>query len=240
MLTDFHSHILPNVDDGSASPEETLALLRMEAEQGITHVIATPHFYPKYDSPERFLDRRCEAEEELRALLAGNDSLPHVSMGAEVRFFPGMSEWELLPQLTVAGGSCILIEMPPPPWSNTAYRELERIWLYRGLTPIIAHIDRYLSPFRTQQMFRQLSQLPVLIQANGEFFLNRSTSAMALRLLKKDQIHLLGSDCHNTADRKPNLGAVVQRIERALGKEAISRIQRYEDTVLLSQKNRTE
>lgn len=44
-IMDFHSHILPGIDDGSASLEESIAMLRMEAEQGITHVIATPHFY---------------------------------------------------------------------------------------------------------------------------------------------------------------------------------------------------
>lgn len=240
MLTDFHSHILPDVDDGSASPEETLALLRMEAEQGITHVIATPHFYPKYDSPERFLDRRCEAEEMLRVMLAGDDTLPRVSVGAEVSFFPGMSEWELLPRLTLAEGTCILIEMPLPPWPDAAYRELERIWSYRGLTPIIAHIDRYIRPFRTYQIPQRLSCLPVLVQANGDFFLRRATAHMALQLLQKDQIHLLGSDCHNLTSRKPNLGPAIQCIERKLGKKAISRIQRYEETVLFSRQNRME
>ena len=56
-IIDFHSHILPGVDDGSQSVQESLAMLKMEAEQGIQHVIATPHFYPKHDSPEHFLER---------------------------------------------------------------------------------------------------------------------------------------------------------------------------------------
>lgn len=220
--------------------EETLTMLRMEAEQGILHVVATPHFHPKYDAPERFLDRRSRAEEKLRAALASEDTLPRVSMGAEVRFFPGMSEWELLPRLTVAGGNSILIEMPPPPWPDAAYRELERIWYYRGITPIIAHIDRYISPFRTYQIPKQLARLPVLVQANAEFFLKRSTGSMALHMLKTDQIHLLGSDCHNITSRKPDLGPALQRIEKKLGEMAVSRIRRYEETVLLPQQNRME
>ena len=66
MVVDFHSHLLPLVDDGSKSIDESIALLRMEAEQGIRRVIATPHFYPQHDSPERFLKRREMAERELR------------------------------------------------------------------------------------------------------------------------------------------------------------------------------
>ena len=57
-VIDFHSHILPGIDDGSASVEQSIAMLRMEAEQGIDHVVATPHFYPQYDTPEHFLRKR--------------------------------------------------------------------------------------------------------------------------------------------------------------------------------------
>ena len=55
-IIDFHSHILPGIDDGSADPEESLELLRRSARQGIRKMVATPHFYPRYDSPEKFLD----------------------------------------------------------------------------------------------------------------------------------------------------------------------------------------
>lgn len=231
MLTDFHSHILPGIDDGSASLEESLALLRLEAEQGISHVIATPHFYPQRDEPERFLERRARAQAKLWETVRGED-LPRITLGAEVYFFRGMSEWEQLPRLTIQETSSILIELPPPPWPDTVYQELERIWLNRGITPIIAHIDRYIGPFRTYDIPRRLAELPVLVQANAEFFLERSTAPMAMRMLKGDQIHLLGSDCHNLSSRKPNLGMAVQRIERKLGKTVLSRIQGYEDSVL--------
>ena len=231
MLTDFHSHILPGIDDGSASLEESLALLRLEAEQGISHVIATPHFYPQRDEPERFLERRARAQAKLWEAVRGED-LPRITLGAEVYFFRGMSEWEQLPQLTIRETSSILIELPPPPWPDTVYQELERIWLNRGITPIIAHIDRYIGPFRTYDIPRRLAELPVLVQANAEFFLERSTAPMAMRMLKGDQIHLLGSDCHNLSSRKPNLGMAVQRIERKLGKTVLSRMQGYEDSVL--------
>ena len=66
MVTDFHTHVLPGMDDGSASLSESIAMLREAFQQGITHVVATPHFYPQKDSPEEFLRRRQVAEDRLR------------------------------------------------------------------------------------------------------------------------------------------------------------------------------
>ena len=65
-VTDFHSHILPGVDDGSISVDESIAMLQMEARQGIRRVIATPHFYPQHDNLEKFLNRRAASEMRLR------------------------------------------------------------------------------------------------------------------------------------------------------------------------------
>lgn len=231
-VVDFHSHILPNVDDGSASLEESIELLRMEAEQGIRHVIATPHFYAHYDSPERFLTRRAKAEERLRREMEFHMGMPEVSMGAEVYYFRGISDSDILPELTMAGGRYLMIEMPQSPWTEGMYRELEGIWTKHGIVPIIAHVDRYIRPFKTHKIPQRLAKLPVLVQANAEFFLEPSTSGMALRMLKQDRIHLLGSDCHNLRSRKPNLGAALRLIEKKLGKETIARIHTYEDEVL--------
>lgn len=235
-VTDFHSHILPGIDDGSGSVEESIALLRMEAEQGIRHVIATPHFYPQYDDPDAFLERRAKAESRLREEMARQTGLPQVSLGAEVYFFRGISESEALPLLTISEKKCIMIEMPPMPWTEDMYRELEAIYHQRGIMPIVAHIDRYIRPWRDHGVLRRLAQLPVLVQANGDFFLEKRTAAMAMRLLKADQIHLLGSDCHNLLTRKPNLGSVIPQIRSKLGDAAIERIHEYEDQVFASPK----
>lgn len=231
-VTDFHSHILPGIDDGSASLEESIAMLRMEAEQGIGHVIATPHFYPQYDTPEHFLQKRERAEAWLREEMAHHNGLPEVILGAEVYFFHGMSESDLLSRLTIGKKRCILIEMPPAPWTEEMYRELEAIWSRRGIVPMIAHIDRYIRPMRTYGILRRLAETPVLVQANADFFLEKATAGMAMRMLRADQIHLLGSDCHNMSSRQPNLGAAVERIRRKLGEDAIERIRGYESKVL--------
>lgn len=231
MIIDFHSHILPGIDDGSADVQESIAMLRMEAEQGITHVIATPHFYAHSDSPGHFLEKRKKAEMLLREEMTKQDGLPQVSIGAEVYFFPGISDSDIISQLTIHGESYILLEMPQSPWTDRMYREMADIRNKQGITPIIAHVDRYISPFRTHHIPERLEELPVLVQANASFFLHRSTRSMAMRMLRKGQIHLLGSDCHSITVRPPNLGKAIQRIERQLGKDALVQIASYQREV---------
>lgn len=231
-FVDFHSHILPGIDDGSACVEESVAMLQREAEQGITHVIATPHFYANYDNPERFLRRRADAEALLRGQMARCSGMPQLSIGAEVHYFHGISDSDVLSELTIDQKRCILIEMPCSVWTDGMYRELAQIYSKQGITPIIAHIDRYLSPFRTYGIPDRLEQLPVLIQANASFFLHSSTKRMALRMLKRNRIHLLGSDCHNLTDRAPNLGAAIETIKQCLGQEIIDWIELKQNEAL--------
>lgn len=231
-VTDFHSHILPGVDDGSSSTDMSMEMLRMEAEQGIRHVIATPHFYPQHDNPDRFLERRTRAMSRLQETLGTDHDLPKITLGAEVYFFRGMSESDQLSRLTIDGKKCILIEMPLASWTEDMYKELEAIWTQRGILPVVAHIDRYIHPLRTYGIPERLADLPVLVQANAEFFLNKHTAGMALRMLKKDRIHLLGSDCHNVSTRKPNLGEALQLIRRKLGDVAVQRIETYQRDAL--------
>ncbi len=232
VTVDFHSHILPGIDDGSRFVEESLSLLRLEKEQGIDRVVATPHFYPNYDSPERFFARRNQAEKLIREAMAKEPGSPEVIVGAEVYFFRGMSQSELLPELTIGGKGCILIEMPPAPWSEDIDRELENIWVKWGITPIVAHIDRYIRPFRTYGIPKRLSRLPVLVQANADFFLEKATAGMALRMLKAEQIQLLGSDCHNLTSRRPNLGPALTRIRQRLGDGVVEDVNALASEVL--------
>lgn len=235
-IIDFHSHILPGIDDGSQTVEESIALLQEEARQGVTHVIATPHFYPQLDTPERFLKRREEAEVLLREEMSKHPGLPKLSVGAEVYFFNGISDSEAILPLTIDKKRCILIEMPSMLWTGSMYRELEGLYEKQGLLPVIAHVDRYLGRFRTHGIPQQLAELPVLVQANAKFFLSRSTSARALRMLKNGQIHLLGSDCHNLTSRSPNLMKAVALIEERLGKDAVNTICHWQKRALLDKR----
>lgn len=231
-IIDFHSHVLPGIDDGSKSVEQSLAMLKMESEQGIARVIATPHFYAHHDSPEHFLAARAAAQAALTQALPQSPRLPRVDVGAEVYYFHGISDTEILPALRMAGSNYVMIEMPMSPWTEGMLRELEEIRSKQALIPIVAHIDRYIAPLRTRRIPERLAELPVLVQANADFFLRRSTRPLALRLLRQGKIHLLGSDCHNLTDRAPNLGGAVDIIRKNLGKEAIDRIASFQQEVL--------
>ena len=232
MVTDFHSHILPGIDDGSKSLEESIAMLKREAGQGITRVVATPHFYAHHDSPERFLARRDRAENRLREEMEKHSGLPELHVGAEIYFFSGISDSDILKRLTIDLKGCILLEMPVSPWSDSMFREIADIPAKQGLTPIIAHVDRYIGPFRTHGIPERLAKLPVYVQANANFFLRTGTRAMALRMLKENRIHLLGSDCHNMSDRSPNLGAAADVIRKRLGGGALDQICSFESEIL--------
>lgn len=234
MNADFHSHILPGIDDGSRSVEESISMLRMEAAQGIEYVVATPHFYPRHDSPEAFLKKRNEAANRLLEAVADQPDLPRISLGAEVYFFSGISECDQLQELTIDKKGYILIEMPHAPWSQRMYRELQDIHYKQGLLPILAHVDRYIRPFKTYGIPERLEQLPVMVQANADFFINPMTRSLAMRLLRQDRIHLLGSDCHNLTTRAPNLDQAVRLIEKRLGDEPLRRIRENALEILLA------
>ncbi len=231
-VTDFHSHILPCIDDGSASAEESVAMLRRELSQGIARVVATPHFYPQHNAPSAFLQKRALSAELLKKHIPENEPIPEIILGAEVYFFRGISESEEIKGLTIGKKKYILIEMPLPPWTDYMYKELEAIYTKLGLIPVIAHVDRYIAPFRTFGIPEKLEELPVYVQANASFFVRKTTSRMALRMLKQDKIHLLGSDCHNMQTRIPNLGEALDVIRARLGEEAVSRINLYEREIL--------
>lgn len=231
-VVDFHTHVLPGIDDGSASVDESLAMLRAEAEQGICRVVATPHFYAHYDTPKRFLERRRESVDRLREAMEPFPELPKLSVGAEVHYFPGIGDADILTDMAIDGGRHLLIEMPMVPWTDRMYQDLQSIRDSLGLTPIVAHVDRYIGPMQTYGIPERLAELPVAVQANAGFFQRFFTKRMALRMLREGQIHLLGSDCHNMRDRPVNIRKTVDLIEKKLGQEVIARINACEGRIL--------
>lgn len=223
-MIDFHSHILPEVDDGSSSVEMSLAMLEAEAGQGIDCVVVTPHFYAYQDMPEDFLARRENAQKKLSSAMEGRKDLPRILLGAEVSYYMGMSESDVLPSLCIEGTNYLLVEMPLPPWPERAFRELQEIHERQKLIPVIAHVERYLPLWGKERFLRRLEKLPVCLQVNAGFFLDRRTSKAAMHLMEKGRIHFLGSDAHNIDFRPPRLGEAEQAIRSRLGDSALDRI----------------
>ena len=123
MLTiDFHSHILPAIDDGSRDVKTSIEMLQMSSAQRIAVMAATPHFYAMHDRVEDFLQRRNEARESLQNCLA--PGMPEILLGAEVAFFKGISRADKLTALTVENTKLLLLEMPFAPWSDEDIEEV--------------------------------------------------------------------------------------------------------------------
>lgn len=231
-LIDFHSHILPCVDDGSKNVQMSLDMLHRQWEHGVGHVMLTPHFYPEHDTPEHFLSARSEAFRRLREGCAGQENLPKCYLGAEVAYFRGMSECDALPQLCLHDTKYILVELPMTRWDEQIYRELAEIRYKQGLTPVLAHVDRYLPRFGAKKLLTQLSRLPVLMQVNAAAFLRKQTASLMLHAMEQGMVHFLGSDSHDMTERMPNLADAVQVIERKLGKKALERFNEMGEMIL--------
>ncbi len=234
-LTDFHTHILPCVDDGSKSAGESLEMLRMSAAQGVKRIVATPHFYAKKDSPEAFFSRRNRAVSELREelLRTGKDeALPSVCVGAEVAFFSAMRMSRETPRFCIKGTELLLLEMPFEDWTYSMIDDVCYLKKERGIEPVIAHIERYFGLFE-RRMLDELKDAGVHIQVNAESLLHFSSRQRILKLIKEGYIDLLGSDCHNTGTRSPRLAPALEVIDMKIGREAADAIIRCGKELLL-------
>lgn len=219
-MLDIHTHILPGMDDGSQSVEQSLAMLEEEARQGVHTVVMTPHFLANREAPERFIQRRVQAEYTLKSCTAARRDLPVLLTGAEVAFFDGMCRAEALEQLCIEGTNAMLIEMPFCRWNRRMLAELDELRQLRGIQPILAHIERFMT-YQPAGTVEKLIEDGMLIQINASFATRWQTSRQALSMLKREQIHFVASDCHNMDQRKPNLGEAMSKIERKLGAPAM-------------------
>lgn len=218
---DFHTHILPRVDDGSQSVVESISMLRTLAAAGVTGVVLTPHFYPTQDSPEAFLARRNAAFETLcRALADADFPVPKLIPGAEIEYFEGISAIQDYPGLAIGKSGCVLLEMPYGRWAPHVVDDILNLTSDYRRRVILAHVERYLFD-QPQDTVHALLDNGVLMQSNAAFFLNRRTTGKALRFLKRGMIHLLGSDAHNMTARPPDLGDACDLIEMRAGKEIV-------------------
>lgn len=220
-MIDFHSHILPGIDDGSGSVEESLSMLDALRSQGVETVVATSHFYATRRSPAQFLERREHAYARLCAALP--DTAPRILLGAEVLFFPGISRMEELGELCTQGTNVLLLEMPFTTWTEYMIREVKDLAYTGRFTILMAHIERYYFK-QPVSVWDEFLDLGIVMQSNADFFLPFRTRRKALKLLKEGRIHVLGTDCHNMEARAPRMDEAVQTIRKHLGDRTLKDI----------------
>ncbi|MBQ8696464.1 MAG: capsular polysaccharide biosynthesis protein [Clostridia bacterium] len=235
-MTDFHSHILPGMDDGSKNSEQSVAMLRRLREQGVGTVVATPHFLAGRESVSDFLDRREKSRARLMKKVP--DDVPRILTGAEVSFYSGMGNMTDLGRLCIEGTNILLLEMPFTRWSSYTVRELFDISCSHGVTLALAHIDRYM-PYQSNDIWTKLVSGDILLQANADYFINFWTRSRAVRMLRSGMIHMIGSDCHNMSSRAPNFSDAMRHIRKRLGDDYPEHYGRQARIILENNKNLT-
>lgn len=210
-IIDIHSHILPGFDDGASDERESLRMLKMAAKQGITGVIATPHFSVEYPNrnPEKIRQACKVLEEKAKTVIHTGFS---IYPGQEILYNQDtLGLLEAGEILTMADSRYVLVEfMPWIPYSEIlrCVRTLSAKHYY----PVLAHVERY-EVLRESGRLEELIQMGALFQMNyrridGKWY--EETTRWCRKMLKKNNIHFLGTDMHNTKNRKPS-------VERAVG-----------------------
>ena len=207
-MTDIHTHILPGMDDGAATVEQSLAMLKTSKEQGVDTVVLTPHFYPWMEALDSFLERRDQAFRQLQAALAPD--MPKLVLGAEVAWYPNLDTMGQIGELALGQSNCIMVEMPNAPWTETMLEQIERLSAVAGLVPILAHVERYLH-LQKEGQIKRLQDMDAVMQLSAGMLLSPLKRRKAMSLLKAGT-WVLGSDCHDPEQRPPCMGAAVAKL----------------------------
>lgn len=228
-VIDFHSHILPGIDDGSRNVQTSIDMLRMCREHGVDTMIATPHFYADSNRVERFVENRQRAYEKV---VAQNADIPHIMMGAEVAFFAGISRAEKADALTIEGTDVMLLEMPFVTWSDSVVQEVRDLIEKRHFHIILAHIERFLKIPGNKSYVEQVLELPLTVQVNAEALLDFRQRGRLFRMFRQGSAHILGSDCHGMHHRMPNLWLGRDALEKKLGHDFIDNMDDYGERLI--------
>ena len=218
-MVDIHSHILPALDDGAKTLDESVAMCRLAEDDGITVIVATPHAHDGVHETHAASKLRQKVD-ELNETLGGR---PHVQVGCELRLTHDIvklvQSGETAP--TIADGSYVLVEFPHalvPPGSDRALFDL----MSCGYRPIIAHPERNLLLMSEPARFYELVEQGVLGQVDagsltGQF--GKRVQKTARTMLESGLVHIIASDCHNTRSRVPGMSRAVAAAAEMIGDE---------------------
>ncbi len=203
-MIDIHAHILPGIDDGAKTPEDSLKMLSMAKKQQVSLVVATPHCYLHHsESVQHFIERRANRCQALRqAIASSGEELPDVRLGAEVYLDNDLNRYPDIHDLCFEGTDYLLMEFPMKTIDVHTYD-----WIYsltlKGIKPIIAHVDRY--PER-EAVFSNLAGLDVIYQINASLFSTPFSGKIIKSVFsQQDAFYIAASDMHNTTLRKCTL-----------------------------------
>lgn len=227
MRVDFHSHILPQMDDGAASIDESIALLKMLADSEVKKVVLTPHFYRQNEDIAHFLERRTKSYAKLCDAVKNIDGLPELVLGAEVYFYPSLSSDPDFEKLSIEGTEYILLELPFERFYDNFFSSFTSFTNRCDKKIILAHAERYLEFGNTKKDIERLMhngnitcQMNCTSIAQAGFFKMKTYSAM----ISEGMVSVIGTDTHNTSTRLPMYGKAENVIRKKCGNCAFDRI----------------
>ena len=225
-LADLHCHIVPYVDDGASDLEEAKRLIIEEYKQGVRLIVMTVHYkYGAFDTPaakvkrhfasltkwlestemtdlDIYVTREYYCDKRLGYLLEGYAKGKDKVIYEDISYVP---EEEILP---FGGHRCILLEFSARRRQEKAFEVFVRLAVKAGLTPIIAHAERYPIVQENHEFLREIREYGAYIQVNGGALLGRDIKKFcdtARKLVKADIADIVSSDCHDMEERTPNL-----------------------------------
>ena len=231
ILLDIHSHILPFVDDGARDLKESLEILAMMKADGITDVIATPHFYPDSDN---LYDYKSQIQEAYRFLCAAasDKNLPHIILGSEVLYYRYIGISNSINQLCINGSDYLLLELTDDCITNSFFEDITNLKNKSGIIPIIAHIERYYKAPSFRKLLKFIKNENILTQINAPSLFHPNYRKISEKLIKKGFVTYLATDAHSVDKRPPKMKEALNYIADKLGPEYAERLIGNSQTLL--------
>ena len=233
-MIDFHTHILPNVDDGSKSIEETFELLKEAQKVGFDTIISTSHYIEDYYNVN--VSEREVWINAISEILEKENNDLKLYLGNEVYLTENMIELlETGKATTINKSRYILFEFP----MNTKPMNMYDIiydMLQNKLIPILAHPERYSFVQKEPEIIYDLIQKGVLMQANYGSIIGRygeKAQIMVRKFLENNMIHFLGSDVHKKNTIYPRIPQALSEIKEIIGKEKLDELTTINPSMVL-------
>jgi len=201
-MIDLHSHLLPAIDDGVDTFEESLAILKELRKHGIDEIFLTPHYISDtiYDSPR---SDNLKLLSELKNATVEERIDIELHIGNEVYVSPDVSRLLQRKVLSTLGDSKYLLIELPMSGVFDGYEDIFQNLVAEGYTVILAHPERYISIQKDFSILERLTSLGVLFQSNlgsivGQY--GRHAQKTVKKMAKKDYIFAFGTDTHRLRD----------------------------------------
>jgi protein-tyrosine phosphatase len=214
-LVDIHSHILPGIDDGARTLDESLAMLQLAAAAGTTDIVATPHANNRFTFDEGVVEEKLA---EVRA--AAGDGIK-IHRGCDFHLTPeNIADALTNPaKYSIAGRGYLLVEFSDHSVPETA-SEIFRKMLNAGLRPVVTHPERNPKLRERLELVELWVDQGCYAQVTGSSLLGgfgKSAKEVADRLLRNSLVHFLASDAHDCNHRSPVLDAVWAHVVKQFG-----------------------